>query len=184
MNKKKMYSAEIFIKLKDNEDVEDHACFGSVIFNKVEYFTLEIDEDLSIDNVSEYFNFLKSFIPNFSKTIDITIDSKKRIVKVLLKKINDKTISDRKKYLTVFSLLRYIQEFPEIVKYLSDNEFSWSCFAKAHGHWNDLKKVKYRNSEHSISSNYGVLSSFCEQDIFIERFKTSNISRIADLFKE
>lgn len=181
---KEPYSALITIKIKGSEFTANTACFGNVVFSNIEYFLLKIDTTLSIEDVLDYFNFLESFIPKFSENFNLNIDSKKRIVTVTIKKIIDNTTSNRKKNLTIFTLLRYIQEFPEIVKYLCDNGFSWENFAKAHGNWNKLSSVKYRNAEHSISTSGGVLDTFCDKDTFIERFKTREITYIRDLFKK
>lgn len=184
------YINSILIKRKKDLYEGKYACFGGITYTDIDYFLLDIDETLTIDDVKKYFNFIYSIIPNLEKAITIEIIYNK--IKVLLNDNFTKYIPiDKIKILSIFTLLRYIQEYPEIVSYLVKNGFSWSNLEKAHIHWNNFRSacstVKYNNLGHAIhdSSYTKLLEKFCDQEVFTKRFKDDNtFSYLRNLFSK
>jgi hypothetical protein len=180
------YTANIILIKKDTGKQFDSSCFGSggyYIDSNLDGFIFEVHP--SIKDVEKYLQFIDEIVndPFYTYVVNCPTDQK------VLFKLNEKyqDVLSKKRYcLMVFTLLRYIQEFPEIVYYMEENGYSWENFQKAHAHWNTLAQknnVFYNGPNHSICFFAKLIEKFCSLEEFSKRQSGNNLEYVYSYFK-
>lgn len=180
------YSANIILINKQTGEQFKRACFGSggyYINSDLDGFIFEVHS--SIKDVEKYLRFIDEIINDPFYTYVVNSPKNQQVFFKLNEKYQD-VLSKKRYCLMVFTLLRYIQEFPEIVCYMEENGYSWETFQKAHAHWNTLARksnVFYYSPNHSICIFGQLIEKFCSLEEFSKRQSGNNLDFVYSYFK-
>ncbi len=190
------YLPFIYYKLANDEVFKRVTCFGGLDLSILKTVRYYIDDRLNQSVVEKYFNFLKSI---FDIEFDFVFNTVEKNVKngnvINVVDISlDLSSFSRVKSLTILTLLRYVQEFPEIVEKTTENDANWESFKDGHKYWNEIKdssetRVKYNNAYgHGIACfdyrrGHHMQDNFCSLEKFKLNFSKAQSGYVKELFK-
>jgi hypothetical protein len=196
------YLPFIYYKYDDNEDFKRVTCFGGMDLSSLKSVRYYIDDCLGHLDVNKYFDFLKSVFDIEFGFVFNTVEKNvkngnvENVVDISL----DLSSFSRVQSLTILTLLRYIQEFPEIVEKTTKNEANWESFKDGHKRWNKIRehikgsqmdvKVKYDNAYgHGIActdynKSHCMQDNFCSLEKFKLNFSKAQAGYVKELFKQ
>jgi hypothetical protein len=190
------YLTFIHYKYDDNEDFKRVTCFAGMDLSSLKSVRFYIDDCLGRSDVDKYLDFLKSV---FDIEFGFVFNTAPKIVKNgNMENVVDISLYlssySRVQCLTILTLLRYVQEFPEIVEKTTENEANWESFKDGHKHWNEIRKgtetkVKYDNAYgHGIActdytKGHFMQDNFCSLEKFKLNFSKALTGYVKNLFQ-